>query len=139
MFDEKLYACWQGPKNRLEKVRDYFRGYGMPEWFFEKRMKLYVGTCDNMCMMNGWVERRSCIRHVRQCRHPDISEIDAFLKKKEQLVMLIANSTRNTIDEMLEGSDLESTCGPTTQLSRKKGPSLHSRFSNAISSAMAGR
>lgn len=139
MFDEKLYSCWQGPKQRLEKVRDYFRNYGMPEWFFEQRMKIYGGSCDNMCMINGWVERRSCIRHVRQCRHPDIDEIDPFLHKKDTLVMILKNGTRDAVDKMIEGADLEASCGPQTVLRRKqKKPSIWSIFNDQIQQALYG-
>jgi len=79
-----------------------------------------MGTCDNMCMVNGWVERRSCIRHVRQCRHPDVEEIDRFLKKRETLVPIIKNGTMAKVTEMIDNTDLEISCGPQTVLTRKK-------------------
>mmetsp|Transcript_45455 Transcript_45455/g.144908 ORF Transcript_45455/g.144908 Transcript_45455/m.144908 type:complete len:697 (-) Transcript_45455:133-2223(-) len=110
MFDETVYSCWQGPVHRLTKMRDYMMNVGVPERFFKERMKLYTGTCDNMCMMNGWREQRSCIRHMRQCKSPIRDQIDPYFGNKLEHLANISHTTKSRIYSMLDDLDLERTC-----------------------------
>uniref|UniRef100_A0A7S2FQ28 Uncharacterized protein n=1 Tax=Alexandrium andersonii TaxID=327968 RepID=A0A7S2FQ28_9DINO len=111
MFDEKLYSCWQGPIRRLESIRNFLRMQGMQESYFEKKLKYYQGTCDDMCMRNGWTDRRSCIKNVHQCRHPEWKVMDGITHKLHMLATEL-NSTRPRMLELIEQTDIEKTCTP---------------------------
>mmetsp|Transcript_136781 Transcript_136781/g.424846 ORF Transcript_136781/g.424846 Transcript_136781/m.424846 type:complete len:189 (-) Transcript_136781:59-625(-) len=111
MFDEKLYSCWQGPINRLQSVINFLRTWGLQEAYLEKKLKFYRGSCDDMCMRNGWLDRRSCMRNVQQCRHP---EWETMEKLTHKLVYLAyeSNNSYNRMFDLMKDSDLERTCVP---------------------------
>mmetsp|Transcript_146267 Transcript_146267/g.354985 ORF Transcript_146267/g.354985 Transcript_146267/m.354985 type:complete len:198 (-) Transcript_146267:65-658(-) len=121
LFDEKIYSCFQGPMSRLMSLKNYLRSWGMQESYLEHKLKINAGSCEDMCMRNGWVDRRSCVRNVHQCRHPEWKVMDKLTHKLAYLAYE-TNSTLEKMHSMIDSMDIEKTCVPNgTAMFRKHG------------------